>query len=379
MQDNFSQDNNNSVSGDNFEDTLMPENTENNNFEGGESNDPNLDIGQENSVAPVSNNDNVLDVDSEFGGDLATAIASANSGDTVRLGSNTYSTNGITIDKNITIDGNGGSVIDGNGTSGTILTLGQGASGATVRNVQITNGNNGIFGNGATNLTLENLNINNIGLNGTNRSGENNTGIIMFGADGLQLRNSNFQGIGRKAVGLGDTNGAEISGLSVRDVNLAAEHAQSHDAAGVKLYNTNNVAVRNSNFADINAFNIWNDTASNTTIEGNTVQNVGEDFLAPGFNNNVNIAGIYDEKSSSTRVSGNSGTSVADRFLVFDATEFSSQSIDFGDNDFSHYQLGTQDYWFNEQAEKLIATTEDPTAVGFNSVSSEYYGQANIG
>ena len=295
------------------------------------------------------------------------------------MGGNTYSTDGIVIDKNITLDGQEGTVINGNGTSGTIITLTNEASGATIKDVQITNGNNGIFGNGATNLTLEGLDINNIGLNGTVRSGENNTGIILFRADGLNLRNSNIQGVGRKGVGVGDTNGAEISGLTVKDVNLGAEHAQSHDAAGVKLYNTNNVAVKNSYFSDINAFNIWNDTTSNSTIEGNVVENVGEDFLAPGFNNNVNISGIYDEKSANTTVQQNSGTSVADRFLVFNATEFSSQSINFGDNDFSHYQLGTQDYWFNEEAEKLIATTEDPSAADFNAVSGQYYSQANIG
>lgn len=321
---------------------------------------------------------NVIDVDRDYGGDLAGAIASANAGSTIELGNKTYSTDGITIDKNLTINGNGGSVINGNGTSGTIMTLTPGASGTTIKNVEVTNGNNGIYGNGATNVTLDNLDVNNIGLNQTRRHGVNNSGITFFRADGLKIRNSKIQNIGRKGVGVGDTNGAEISGLTVSDVNLAAQHAQSHDAAGVKFYNTNNAAIRGSYFSDINAFNIWNDTTSNTTIEGNTIDNVGEDFLAPGFNTNVNIAGIYDEKASNSRVKNNSGTSVG-RFLVFDATEFSSQSIDFSDNNFSSYELGSQDYWFNEQAEKLIATTENPGDANFNAVASEYYGQANIG
>lgn len=332
-----------------------------------------------------SNQDNsnygnsVIDVDNDFGGNLGSAIGAANSGDVVKLGSNTYYTDGITIDKNITLEGQGGSRIDGNGTSGAVVTLNDGASGATIRGVEITNGNNGLYGNNAKDLTLDNLNVNNIGLNQTIRSGKNNVGISLGNADGLKLTNSNISNVGRKGVGVGDTNGAEISGLTVQNVNLDAQHAQSHDAAGVKLFNTNNVAVKNSSFADINAFNIWNDTTNGTTIEGNNVQNVGEDFLAPGFNNNVNISGIYDEKSANTTVKNNSGNSTDDRFLVFDATEFSSQSIDFGDNDFSAYELGSQDYWVDEAAEKLIATTENPSDANFSSVSDAYFGQANIG
>jgi len=327
----------------------------------------------------LGSNNNFIDVDNDFGGDLTQAIASANDGATVKLGSNTYYTSGIVLDKNITIDGQAGSSINGNGTSDSIIKLTPGASGSTIRNVQITNGNNGIFGNGATNLTLENLEVTNIGLNNTIRSGENNTGIILFRADGLNLLNSDINNIGRKGVGVGDTTGAVISGLNVRDINLAAQHVQSHDAAGVKLYNTHDTVVKDSYFSDINAFNIWNDTASQTTIEGNTLNNVGEDFLAPGFNTNVNIGGIYDEKASNSTVRNNSGNSVNSRFLVFNATEFASQSIDFGDNNFSSYELGTTDYWVNEQAEKLIATTANPNDANFGSVAEEYFNQANIG
>lgn len=341
-------------------------------------------ISNENSSTPNNNSENsqpkgnVINVDNDFGGDLEQAIASAGSGNTIELGSNTYYTNGVVIDKNITISGNGSSVINGNATSDSIIKLTPGASGATIKNVKVTNGNNGISGNGATNLTLENLEVTDIGLNQTIRSGENNSGIIFSRADGLKILNSNIHNIGRKGVGVGDTNGAFISGLEVHDINLAAQHAQSHDAAGVKFYNTNDAVIKDSSFADINAFNIWNDTTSGTTIEGNVMRNVGEDFLAPGFNTNVNISGIYDEKASNSTVKNNSGNSV-DRFLVFDATEFSTETINFGDNDFSAYDLGSTDYWVNEQVEKLIAVTENPGEINFSSVAGEYYGQANIG
>ena len=60
----------------------------------------------------VPANSNVVDVENDFNGDLASAIASANSGDTVQLGNKVYYTDGIVIDKNIVLSGVEGSVID---------------------------------------------------------------------------------------------------------------------------------------------------------------------------------------------------------------------------------------------------------------------------
>ena len=173
-----------------------------------------------------------IDVDNDFGGNLESAIASANNGDVIQLGSNVYYTDGITLDKDITIDGKEGSVVNGGGTSQAVFNLTSGATGATIQDVEITNANIGINGNGAFNLTLQNLDINNIGIDRTIRDGQNNSGILLGYANGLQLLNSRIFNIGRKGVGVGDTDGAVISGLTVQDVNLAAQHAQSHDAAG---------------------------------------------------------------------------------------------------------------------------------------------------
>ena len=330
---------------------------------------------QDNST---SDDDNIINVDDDFGGDLESAIAEADDGDIIQIGSYTYDTDGIVIENDITIEGTEGSVIDGGGTSESILTLAPEASGTTIQNVHVTNGNNGIYGNGATDLTIQNVEVSDIGLNQTNRSGENNMGIMLSRADGLTILDSNIHDIGRKGVGVGDTDGAVIGNLTVQNVNLAAEHSQAHDAAGVKLFNTNNAVVRDSYFSDINAINIWNDTTNGTNIEGNVVENVGEDFLAPGFNEDVNISGIYNEKSSNSTVKYNSGTSV-DGFLAFNSTEYSTETMDFSDNDFSTYELGTQDYWVDEEAEKLIATTENPGEADFSLLSNQYYEQANIG
>ena len=338
----------------------------------------NFNIGQEETDDRSNNDDNIIDVDNDFEGNLESAIAEADDGDTIQIGSYTYYTDGIVIDKDITLDGTEGSVIDGRGTNQSILTLTSEASGTTVQNLHVTNGNNGIHGNGATDLTLQNVEVSNIGLDETDRYGQNNTGIMFSRADGLKISNSYIHDVGRKGIGVGDTEGAIISDLTVQNVNLAAQHSQAHDAAGVKLFNTNNATVKDSYFSDINAINIWNDTTSNTKIEGNEISNVGEDFLAPSFNDDVNISGIYNEKSSNATIKYNSGTSV-DEFLVFDSTEFSSETMDFGDNDFSTYELGTQDYWVDEESEKLIATTENPGEADFSLLSDRYYEQANIG
>ena len=325
------------------------------------------------------NSENVIYVDEDFQGDLKAAIASANDGDTVILGSyKTYYTSGINIDKDITIDGQEGSIIDGSGTVGSILNLTPGASGTTIQDVEITNGNNGIFSANATNLTLQNLDINNIGVNQTIRQGQNNTGITLNKSDGTQILDSSLSNIGRKGIGIGDTNNALIKNVTVEDVNLGAQHAQSHDAAGVKLFNTYNVTVSDSSFDDINAINIWNDTTHSTIIEGNTIKEVGDSFIKPDFNTNVGIYGIYNEKSYNSTVRYNYADAIGE-FTAFNATAYTTESMTFSDNDFSSFELGSTDYWSNEAAEKLVAETIEANQADFSLFSQDYYNQANIG
>ena len=326
----------------------------------------------------VPANSNVVDVENDFNGDLASAIASANSGDTVQLGNKVYYTDGIVIDKNIVLSGVEGSVINGNGTGSSIITIDSPASGTTVQNIEITNGNNGIFGNNAQNLTLQNLNINNIGIDQTIRNGQNNTGITLNKADGTQILDSRLTNIGRKGIGIGDTNNALIKNVTVEDVNLGAQHAQSHDAAGVKLFNTYNVTVSDSSFDDINAINIWNDTTHSTNIEGNTVKDVGDSFIKPDFNTNVGIYGIYNEKSYNSTVRYNYADAIGE-FTAFNATAYSEQSMTISDNNFSSFELGSTDYWTNEAAEKLVAETIEANQADFSLFSQDYYNQAIIG
>ena len=328
-------------------------------------------------VALPEGDGRVIHVDSEFKGNLGKAIAAAEDGDVVRLGNRTYYTTGIKITKDITIDGQQGSVINGKNTSGSILELTNKADGATIQDVKIVNGSIGIYSHKAYDLTLQNLEIKNIGLKKTITSGQNNTGIALNGANGLQLITSDIYDIGRKGVGISGTDGAVVRGLRVHRVNLKAKHAQSHDAGGVKLFNTNDVLIADSYFTKINGHNIWNDTTNDTTIRGNAIKDAGKDFLAPKFNTNVSMTGIYNEKSSNSVIKDNEANSVGD-FPAFKATEFSTETMTIKDNNFTSSMIDTKDYWVNESAEKLIATTEDPDAANFSLFADEYAAHADI-
>ena len=320
----------------------------------------------------------IINVDYDFGGNLEKAIAAADDGDTVKLGGTTYYTNGITINKDITVTGQSGSVINGTSTSGSIINLTKNATGATIENLEITNGTTGIYGYSAFDLTLKNLDINNIGLDQTIRDGQHNTGIMLNRANGLQLLDSYIHDVGRKGVGVNDTDGALISGLSIQNINLDAQHSQSFDAAGIKFFNTNKITVKNSFFSDNNANNIWSDTTNATTIEGNVIKNVGEDLVKPDFDSNIQISGIYNEKSPNSIVKYNEANSV-NGSIAFNATEFSTETMTLIDNKFSSFAVNTTDYWVNESIEKLIAVTEDPDAANFDLFANEYFAQAIIG
>jgi len=314
----------------------------------------------------------IISVEKDFNGNLEDAIASADDGDVVKLGAEVYRTNGISIDKDITIDGRRGTVIDGRGTSNAIFTLDSAASGTTIRDLEITNAGTGIFGDGATDLTLRNLEIHDIGNDEIVRGGEENTAIALTHADGFEIYNSDIYNVSKKGVGINDTDGGIVSGLSIQDINLEAEHGQSLNAGGIKLFNTNEVTVSNNDLSNINAFYIWNDLTNSTIIEDNYITGVGEDFLAPEFNNMVTVSGIYNEKSFESIVRGNFGEAVGD-FLAFDATEFSTETMILEDNDFSSMEINSTDFWANEELETIVAITEDPKEAGFELFADSFF------
>ena len=334
----------------------------------------NTDVSSEN-IDTQASDDNYIDVDADFNGNIDEAIAAASDGDTVSLGDNVYQTMGLTIDKNISLLGSDSSTIDGQGTNSPIIKFGENADNSIIRDLKLTNASTAIYGDRSNNLVLENLDIYDIGLNSSEKNDFSAAGVVLNHADGLELTNSRISNIGKKGVGIGDTNGATIKGLDISNINLAAQHSQSHDAAGIKLFNTNDVVITDNKLADINANFIWNDTSNKTQINNNQTINVGEDFLAPSFNNNVDINGIYNEKSSNSSVSGNYGTS-AEGFATFNTTEFSTDTLSIDNNNFSSTELDTQDYWVNAEAEKLVAVTEDPDSANFELFADEYLATA---
>ena len=106
-------------------------------------------VGNESEQQPKT-----ISVEQDFDGNLKDAIASANDGDVVELGAKVYDTDGISINKDITIGGRQGTVIDGEGTPNPIFSLNSAASGTTIENLEITSAITGISGDGATDLTL---------------------------------------------------------------------------------------------------------------------------------------------------------------------------------------------------------------------------------
>ncbi|MGL5832414.1 MAG: right-handed parallel beta-helix repeat-containing protein [Waterburya sp.] len=329
----------------------------------------------------------IINVDQDFDGDLDKAISAANDGDTVALGKKTYTTSGLEINKDITIDGfRGESIISGNNTSESIITINVDGGGSTIQDVEITNGASGINVLNASDVTLANLEIHNIGIEKVDRSGVDNFGINLSVADGFKVLDSEIYDIGRKGIGVIDADGGLIEGVTLKDINIDANHAQSYDAGGIKLFNTNDVTVKDNKMSKINAFNIWDDLTSNTVLDGNEITGAGDSFKAPDFNGNVSVAGIYVEKTYNTFADNNKVTSVDDRrpnagvFLAFDSTEFSSESLVLGENnDFSSQKLDTTDYWANESAEKRIATTEDPLEANFSLVADDYFNGDTFG
>ena len=325
-----------------------------------------------------TNQAKVINVERDFNGNLEEAIASANDGDTVRLGAKTYTTEGITINKDITVEGVEGSIIDGDGTSAPIIELISGGSGATIQNLEITNGNIGVRANEATDVTMQNLEIHNIGISETIREGKNNVGISLVYADGFQVLDSELYNIGRKGVGVNDTQGGIVSGLTIEDINLDAQNAQSYDAAGIKTFNTDGITISDNELTGINAIGIWNDLARDTTIEDNVVTGVGEDFKRPDFNPNVDIFGIHNEKSYISEIRNNTVTATDD-FLAFKSTEFSTETMTLGSNDFSSQELQGTDFWVNKNGEILVAVIADPREADFGLFADEFLADANIG
>lgn len=84
------------------------------------------------------------------------------------------------------------------------------------------------------------------------------------------------------------------------------------------------------------------------------------------------------KKSYESVVENNNVISIG-RFLAFDATEFTTETMVLGTNSFSSLELNTEDYWANEEAEKFVAITEDPYEADFSLFENDFYAEANIG
>ena len=53
--------------------------------------------------------------------------------------------------------------------------------------------------------------------------------------------------------------------------------------------------------------------------------------------------------------------------------------MELGKNNFSKIELDTTDYWANEEAETIVAITEDPAEANFSLFEADFFESANIG
>ena len=292
------------------------------------------------------------------GDDIQAAIDSASDGDVIKLAQGTYTTSGLTIDKDITLDGEEGTVIDGQGADGKIITIGENADGATLQDLELTNASNGVFADGADDLLIQNLDINNIGLGELSNSGfeADNTGILVANTSGTQILNNQLSDIGRLGITVKESDGGDIliDGNSLSNINLDAQHSQAHDAGGIKLFDTAGVTISNNDFDRVNAHNLWLDTVNETEVSGNSI-NIDDDlFQAGSEQSGLGLMGIYNEKSYNADITNNSISALGENDFAIRSTADNFSSLTESANDFDgNVDFQSETYWAGQSADQI--------------------------
>jgi hypothetical protein len=238
---------------------------------------------------------------------LQPALDAATAGATITIGAGTY-TGGITIAKNITLQGEDASstIIQGGGP---VVTINSGVT-ASIQNVTIAGGANATFGGGILNQGTLTVSNGAISGNGTCQGG---LGVKCLGGGGyntgtLTVRNSTISG-NTASNGAGIYNNGGTLTLTNSTVN-----SNTVPGSGGGIYNTGGagrLTVSNSTFsgnAGVNGGGIYNyvsaATLTNSTISGNSAPNSG---VGGGI---FNLQGPVT--LSNTIVAGNSATSDPD-------------------------------------------------------------------
>ena len=235
-----------------------------------------------NSDPEIYSNNNTLNINSTFT-ELKDLIDSANSGDTIDLSGYYYgSGSSISIDKTITLRGNGETVLDAKGLS-SILSVS--TNNVRIENIKFVNGQNSgdwggaIHWEGDSGVLINSTFVNNVASWGA--------GIFWWAQDGYMANCTFENNTAERYGGALYVNGEKLRMLnSLFKNNIVTESISSWEGGGAIYTDGNNHLVANSTFIDNKAINSWggaikhgSETASyqsnefynNTAIRGNSV------------------------------------------------------------------------------------------------------------
>jgi hypothetical protein len=207
---------------------------------------------------------------------IAAAIAAASPGDTISIQDAVHSEANITVDRDLTIQGQGAAntAVDGGG-GGTIFTIDSGIT-VAIQNITVRNGSSSADGGGIVNSGT--LTISNSTLSG-NFSSSNGGGLANF-SGAVTISNSTVSNNTADAFGGGILNSSGT--ITISNSTLASNFATS-DGGGLAVI-SGTVAISSSTLSDNTASTfagggIWNFSGSisviNSTFSGNAAPNGG--------------------------------------------------------------------------------------------------------
>ena len=255
---------------------------------------------------------------------IAAAIAAAKAGDTINVLDAVHSESNITVDRNLTIQGQGAAktTVDG-AENGTVFTTNAGVT-SRIQNLTIAHGFNDINGGGVINdgmLTVTGITFFQNSTGGF-EAPQPNTGGGIFNDGTLTVSNSTFSGNGSLQGG-GVFNDGDMTVTNSTFSSVAIE--------GGAIYNKGTAIVANSTFSDNSAEGGAGGTANyGTLIVTNSTfsDNFSENGLGGGIANNGTL--IVTDSTFSGNFSPEGGGIFNDGTLTVTNSTFFANSADGG-------------------------------------------------
>src|SRR5216684_3995811 len=218
---------------------------------------------------------------------IAAAIAAANAGDTISITDAVHTEAGITVNKTLTIQGQGAANTAVNGNkAGSVFIVNFGVT-ATIQDMTIQNGSAPAFGGGGI-LNYGTLTLSNSRLSGNSASGAYYaSGGGIFNSGTATISNSTLSDNRATYYGGGIYNNYYGGGtVTIRNTTLSGNSATLYYGGGI--YNGGNtVTINNSTLSGNSAtigggiYNSGTATISNSTLSGNSAT-----YYGGGINNN---------------------------------------------------------------------------------------------